>query len=90
MTKQEYLSEHGEDFRKFSKKDAFTALLRMIDDEGPSRKLTKLSETDKLNGSAVFLNKISGWEELRELLSTLTDQPKESPEPPDKFSEPEL
>lgn len=90
MTKSEYLAEFGDDWRKFTKKTAFEALLRMIDDVSPSRQLTKLAETDKLAGSAVFLNKISGWEELRALLAGLAEQPKEAEEPSDKFAEPEF
>lgn len=90
MTKAKYIVEHGAEWRKFAKKEACDALLRMIDDEGPARQLTKLAETDKLAGSAVFLNKISGWEELRALLAGLADVPETPADPEDKFEKPEI
>lgn len=90
MTKTDFLKEHGAEWRKFARKPAFGALLTMIDDEGPARKLTGLTETDKLNGSPVFLNDICGWEKLRKLINGLADEPGESVEPKDKYDQPEV
>lgn len=90
MTKTDFLKEHGAEWRKFARKPAFDALLTMIDDEGPARKLTGLTETDKLNGSPVFLNDICGWEKLRKLLNGLAAETDATPEAEDKYEKPEV
>lgn len=90
MTKQEFTSEHGPDWRKFSKKPMFAALLSMIDDASPARALPSKPDNDRLHGAMVFSNEIAGWEKLRALLVNLGAETPTDTEVPDKFTESEI
>lgn len=89
MTKADFIKEFGQDWRKFSNKPMFAALLAVIDTESPAKKITGKSDNDRLHGAAVFINEIHGWESLRSLIAGLSDVPEKDFEPAENYKDPE-
>lgn len=89
MTKAEFVAEHGAEWLKLSRKPIFTALLAMIDDESPARKIHTRQDNDRLHGAVVFANEIAGYERLRALLVNLGTPDAPEIEIPTTFAHPE-
>jgi hypothetical protein len=89
MTKAEFVAEHGAEWLKFSRKPMFTALLALIDDESPARRIHTREDNDRLHGAVVFANEIAGHERLRALLVNLGTPEAAEAEVPTTFTHPE-
>ena len=89
MTKAEFVAEHGAEWLKLSRKPMFAALLSMIDDESPARRIHTRQDNDRLHGAVVFANEIAGYERLRSLLVNLGTPEATEAEVPNTFTHPE-
>jgi hypothetical protein len=89
MTSLQFQDAFGVEWRKFCDKPMFQALMEVIEDNHPIRN-QPAADGDRLHGAPVYLNEAYGYERLRRLLVSLSDEPTESFEPKDKFREPEL
>ena len=90
MSRSDFLKEWEQEWRKFSNKPMFAALLSVIDDESPARKITGRIDGEILHGGPVLAAEILGHERLRKFLVELSRVSDKSFEPEDKFKESEL
>jgi len=85
MTRTQFQTEHGTEYRKLMETPMFSALLSVMDSESPAKTLHSKQENDKLHGAVVFLNEIGGWEKAHRLLRELGDEATTEYEPPTTF-----
>lgn len=87
MTGTELFAKHK---KALLKNDLHADLIAFIDASSPTKSINQISASDRLNGAAVFLNVIAGYEELRNKIAGLVAVSAEEKEVPDTYSAPEL
>lgn len=86
MTVAEFKSKHGAAFKAFTRTACFTAFVHTLNDTHPLKKLKDRSEGEKLNGAALFLAQIDGYEECLGIINQIAaDVPSPAPEPPSEY-----
>lgn len=72
MTVTEYREKYGANFKAHEGQPWFVALLQTLRDEHPLKALAKRLPGDRLNGAAVFLNEIKGYEDALTVIADIS------------------
>ena len=88
MTREEFDKDFGPEWRKFSGKPIFAALLSLLETEHPIKTIPS-SDGDRLHGASVYLNEAYGYGKCLVKLTKLSEVPPVEFDPPTTFKEPE-
>lgn len=88
MTPDEYREKFGPEYQRAEGQGWFVALIQVLHDQHPLRKLSGRMDGDKLAGSPVLLNEIGGYEKCLEVIKTISTQPeKQADDIPSEYPE---
>ncbi len=86
MTIPEFKEKHGAAFKAFARTACFTAFVQTLKDTHPLTKLKTRSEGEKLNGAALFLAQIDGFEQCLDAIAQIAlEDAKPTPEVPSDY-----